>query len=568
MKMQAVRGGRDPLLNSLVMACLLAMASLAQAQTAPDAGSLLRDSRQQPPQIPQLPKITEPKLLSDSGIKVTVRRFEVSGSTRFDNAQLAARLADLVGQDLGFAQLQAAADRLAALYRDNGLHATALLPEQTLTDGLVRIVIVEGRFGELKMDNATPVTRRQPTALLQRMLEAGQTAGEVIDTRALERAALIANELPGLRVSTILASGARPGESDVIAKVDERPLLAGAVTLDNHDARASGSTRLGVTATLGNPFGFGDDFQGGASANEGKAYLRAAYGLPLGASGLRVAVNASAMRYKLVGEFESSGGKGSANTAGAVVSYPLLRSVAANLSTTATVDHQQLKSDSIAGRLSDKLVDTLTLGVNGDSTDALGGGGALLAGVQVSSGRLDLAGNAADLAADQAGSARNGRFMKLNANIGRLQRLTDSGNLWFSVSGQYADKNLDSSQKLSLGGASGVRAYPSLEGSGDHGWLATVEYRHHLNDAVQFTAFYDHGQVTREHAPLATAARPNTFALKGAGVGMEWQIAQFASVRAVVANRIGSNPAAGPGGNDSDGTKRRPQVWLSASLAF
>ena len=50
-------------------------------------------------------------------------------------------------------------------------------------------------------------------------------------------------------------------------------------------------------------------------------------------------------------------------------------------------------------------------------------------------------------------------------------------NLNFKTSGlaQFSNKNLDSSEQLSLGGITGVRAYPSGEASGDQGYKLTTE---------------------------------------------------------------------------------------------
>jgi len=555
-----------PLVATSLLACMFAAG--VQAQTPPDAGALLRESRQQPTPPPALPEVQVPRLMRETGVKARVQVFEISGATRIDTASLQARLADLVGQELGFAQMQAAADRIAALYRERGLHATALLPEQTLADGVLRIVVVEGRLGKMKFEKTVPAERRVPLALAERMLQQGQTVGEIIDMQALERATLLANELPGLRVSVLLAAGSEPGETDIIVKIDVRPLLTGAVLLDNQDARATGAAKAGVALSLASPLGFGDELQLAATVNTGKRYVRAAFGVPLGATGLRAALNASTMHYRLVGDFKASGGEGSANTAGVSLVAPLLRSAQRNLALSAVYERKHLQNDSSVGPLSDKTDSSLTLALSGDSTDALGGGGALLGGVQLIAGRLDLSGNAADLAADAAGLRHDGSFSKITANLGRLQRLTDNGNLWLQLSGQYAGNNLDSGQKFSLGGASGVRAYPSLEGSGDNGWLATVEYRHRLGDTLQLAVFYDHGQVTRERNPLPSSPTPNRYTLKGAGVGVDWQISGGATLRAVIANRIGNNPAAGPNGRDSDGTKRRPQVWLSATLPF
>jgi hemolysin activation/secretion protein len=75
-------------------------------------------------------------------------------------------------------------------------------------------------------------------------------------------------------------------------------------------------------------------------------------------------------------------------------------------------------------------------------------------------------------------SLMSGGFWKVNASAARLQALGPADSLYASYTGQRAGKNLDSSQKMSVGGASALRAYDSGAASGDNGDLMTAEYRH------------------------------------------------------------------------------------------
>lgn len=547
---------------------ILACTTTARAQTAPDAGSLLRQSEQKAPQLPTLPTLEAPRLLSDTGVKISVKRFEVEGSTRFSPERFAALLADLVGKELGFAQMQAAADRVAALYRTQGLHATAILPEQTLEDGVVRIRVIEGHLGAVKVEPGAGNKRPVPLSLLTPMLSAGQTAGQMIDTRQLERATLIANDVPGVRVSSVLTAGANPGQSDIIATVDSRPPVTGVVSGDNEDPRSTGAGKMSLNLALADMAGIGDQAQLIANTSEGKHYADLAYSVPLGSSGLRGALDASYMRYRLLEEFAASGGRGQAATAGVNLTYPLLRSETHDLYLSGGYNHRHLINDADAGNLSDKKTDSFNVGINGDSNDALGGGGAMVGALSFTGGKLNLDGDAADLEADAEGPHRDGSYAKVTGNLGRLQRLTQAGSLWVSVNGQYAGEKLDSSEQFSLGGPSGVRAYPVLEASGDQGVIATAEYRYHVSDALQLSAYYDFGHIDRERDPQPSAPAPNSYSLQGVGVGVEWNIAKRVALHGMTATRIGTNPAANANGTDSDGTKRRPQFWVLAEVPF
>lgn len=551
-----------------IICCSYSGISLAQTQASPDAGSLLRQTEQQAPHLPALPQQQAPQMLEDKGMKVLVTSFSVEGSTRFPEERLTALLDDLKGTKLGFAQLQSAADRVAAFYRRNGLHASAFLPEQTMEGGVVHIRVVEGRLESLKVSRGNANTRPVPVDLITHMLSVGQTPGQIIDTRALERSTLIANDVPGVRVSSVLAGGAAPGTSDIIATVDARPLVAGVVSADNEDPRATGAEKLATNIGIADPFGFGDQALVNLSSSQGKQYANAAYSIPIGDSGLRGGVDTSYMKYRLLDEFAASGGRGLSATFGFNTSYPLLRSATRDLYVTADFEHRHLVNDSDAGNLSNKIDSSLNVGLNVDANDTWGGGGAMLAGLAIIDGKLALGADRADLAADAAGLHREGNFVKLTGNFARLQRLSETGSLWLSANGQYASKNLDSSEQFSLGGPNGVRAYPVLEASGDEGMIATLEYRRHLSDAFEVDVFYDFGHIVREREPLLTSAPPNSFSLQGVGTGVQWNIKNWVLLHGLVATRIGVNPAANPNGTDSDGTKRRPQFWLLASVPF
>ena len=64
------------------------------------------------------------------------------------------------------------------------------------------------------------------------------------------------------------------------------------------------------------------------------------------------------------------------------------------------------------------------------------------------------------------------------AHIERLQALPAGFSLNLQWRGQWTNNNLDSSEKFSLGGPYGVRAYATAEAMGDRGWLGSVELRY------------------------------------------------------------------------------------------
>lgn len=202
-------------------ALALLFLSTGQAQTVPDAGQLLRESNQPlaPVPVPELPARPAPAAPADDGPRVVVKRFVFEGVTRFDDATLQGALADLKDKELGFPGLQAAGDRISQLYRKAGLAAAVSLPPQELNTGELRIVVNEARFGALKAEPAEGA-RRLPLGLLGGMVNRGQQPGSLLDVARLESGTLVANDVPGVRATTLLQPGTQPGLSDVLVRLE------------------------------------------------------------------------------------------------------------------------------------------------------------------------------------------------------------------------------------------------------------------------------------------------------------------------------------------------------------
>jgi hemolysin activation/secretion protein len=169
-------------------------------------------------------------------------------------------------------------------------------------------------------------------------------------------------------------------------------------------------------------------------------------------------------------------------------------------------------------------------------------------------------------AAIDAGSARsNGNFSRWSLNAIRSQALTQNTSLFVSFAGQKAGKNLDSSEKFILGGANGVRAYPQGEGTGDSGYVASVELRHNLTlksvpGVWQPFLFADTGEVRVNENPFAITE--NRRRLSGGGVGLTWSHANDWQVRLALANRIGRQPSV------ASDTDRHARGWVQVAKRF
>ena len=506
-------------LPSLLPAALLVLAAYpALAQQLPDAGRLLQENARPPLQAPRAtPAVAvEPpaQAAARGGVKVLLRRVAIEGNTVIDEARLLAALGEVAGKEFDFAGLDALAARITAYYQAAGYpFARAVLPQQDVSSGELRIRVVEGRYGRIGA-TGTPQLVKGAQPFLDHLVP-----GAPIESSRLERITLILDDQPGIKTIPTIRPGKAHGSGDLLVGVQREQRYSGEVALDNHGNRYTGRYRARVGVELNSPFTFGDQVAVQALVTDEKMWFGSlGYSLPLGSSGLRGRVGATHSYYTLAGDFRALDATGTADIASAGMSYPIVRSQRRNLSFSGQVEHKRLNDRQGAiGAEADKSSAVAGAALNFDARDEFIRTGVTFGALRWSMGdlRLDDALGAADLA-----SARTaGRFRKINLDLARIQALSERVDLYGRLSRQWASKNLDSSEKFGLGGSHGVRGYPSGEGFGDAGAIAQVELRYTAQDYAPFV-FVDAGRVTVNRNPWTGDA--NRRSLSGHGVGLRY----------------------------------------------
>jgi len=552
---------------SLIGASLLACAGYAHAQA--DAGAiqqqLERERQQVQPAAKPAPSIALPKPspVSPGAETIVVKQWRFEGNATLGTSALQAHLSGYVGQSVSLAQLYEAAQAVVDFYAQRGWLASADLPKQDITEGAITIRIVEAALGQLQIEG-TPqrVSREQIQAFAAQNLHPGQHLSLV----ALERGLILADELPGVNVSGRLMAGERAGTTDVVLTVKDEPAFYGEVSADNYGSRSTGAKRVSGNLMLNSPLGVGDQANLYVQQAEGMRFARISETVPVGTNGWRAGVNASHLTYEVLPGLAGAGGKGTSQSVGAELNYPLWRNSTQQANLVLAQDFKNYDNLDPYGAVTTHYTNRVSsLGLNGT---VMGAGTFHAYGVTLSSGNVQH-----DRAKKPSASAipGEGAFTKLRANYALSQTLSDTLSFYGQVQGQVANKNLDSSERFFLGGPLGVRAYPGSEGGGTQGAMVNLEIRQRLPEGFQVIAFYDHGRVQVEKTRPATAsnepAPPNTYSLRGSGLGVIWNGPQKMVIKALWSRRLGSNPNPASG-MDQDGTKKIDRFWLSASLSF
>jgi hemolysin activation/secretion protein len=204
------------LVAAAVALCLLPLWVCAAEPVVPSAGSILQQTQ---PVRPPEPSGTESGLVIEQPLggslppsaPFAVRFFELSGNTVFDTLTLHALISDAEGKSLTLPQLGLISARITEYYRSHGCPLDrAIIPAQSIRDGVVRIQIIEARYGRIALVNHSRVVDPLLRATLE-PLQSGQSVSEA----SLNHALLLLADIPGVAVIATLKPGEVVGTSDL-----------------------------------------------------------------------------------------------------------------------------------------------------------------------------------------------------------------------------------------------------------------------------------------------------------------------------------------------------------------
>ncbi|MNK11100.1 Heme/hemopexin transporter protein HuxB precursor [compost metagenome] len=556
--------------SGLALALCLSTSAGALAQVLPNAGSTLRESQQSAPAMPmpatgtiQLPAELPTPVSTVDSIRFQVQAFRISGNQSIDSALLLPLVQDVTGAERSLSELEAAAERITSYYRKHGyLVARAYIPAQDIQNGVVEIAVLEGHYDKVRLDNQSGFS----DAILQRYITP-QQLGETVSDAELERVILLIQDVTqASQAGANLQAGAVPGTTDLTLKVGPAPGWQARLEADNYGVRNTGRNRFGGAVQWNNPTGNADRLDARVfTTADGQDYARLGYSIAVGGDGLRLGLAYVESRYQVGGNFAALDAYGRAGVWSATASYPLRRSRNFNLNLEAGLDQKSLQDNVGAFASSTRKSNQVAgLGLSGDVRNSIGTSeGTTTFSLRAERGHLDIETPLArDI--DDLSARTNGGYQRYTYALAQYQWLSNSTMLLLSVNGQQASKNLDSAEKMSLGGPFAVRAYPSGEASGDKGYVATAEIRHTLDQQLlpgqlMLSGFIDSGMVEINAKPFIQG--DNQRRLSGAGVGLSFAMQNRLELRLMYAHKIGDAPAR----SDTD---RSGRIWGMLALMF
>ncbi|WP_199088850.1 ShlB/FhaC/HecB family hemolysin secretion/activation protein [Bosea sp. ASV33] len=442
------------------------------------------------------------------GASVVLTRIDFDASRFLDAAELGAIRSRYVGRKVDLAEIGKILQAVNDLYAGKGqITASAVLPPQKLTGGVLKINLVEGRVGKVSVSGTVqswPWYVRSQVPV---------TEGEVVDTPELNRAVSIFNRLNEAQIRAQLNAGASFGLTDLDLALTEAPRNLAQIAFDNQGVLSTGRYQGTLFLKHSNLLGIDDRLVFYGSRARGSIVGTGSYTLPVSPWGTRLGVSFTRSGYHIVnGAIRELRPEGVSESASLTLSQPIFATESVLLQATGAAGFG-------AGR--SKQLDFTTV----DTRYTRASVGAAL-NVNLASLNHSSTVNWGQIAHHDMLADTRRNYTVWTGNTASVWRIGDDVYGTLVGAWQYTgETQLPGDQIFQIGGPTTVRGYPIGAAFGNSGFYGQAELHYTLPDVLkQFEAFafLDHGR---------TYANPNlTARATSIGAGLIWRPLDWATL--------------------------------------
>lgn len=458
------------------------------------------------PPVRLAPPLEAPTVQAQTGpgavAEITLGTVRVDGADAVPASTMAPAIAGLAGATVPLARIEEARLAILRVYREAGFPFASINAGLTRRAGSAGVPVVadlsfsitEGYVAEVKLEGDIGPAGTQVLRFLNRLI--GQRP---ISTAAIERALLLAQDVPGVTVrGTLRPLASEPGALLLVAQV-ERKAYSSYLNLDNRGFRLVGPWQ-GLTVVGLNSFTeFGERTELSLFGAEGSTqwFAQGSVEAFFGGSGLRLRIYGGSGETRPSGTLRQIGYYGATQVGGVSANYPIIRSRPANLSLVGSLDIFDgvvETGTSSRDRASRDAIRTLRTGFDGQFLDSV----LRFLPAATNLGTIRLSHGITALGATRNGYSLSGRsgaedfgFTKLSGEVQRTQPIWSPGegqmiSLQGLFAGQWTNDILPQAEKFYLGGNRLGRGYYAGQVTGDRAWGLAAELQYDVGTDLPF----------------------------------------------------------------------------------
>ena len=538
------------------------------------------------------------EIVKPADIKLTVQDIKFDGVTEFSHDELKGVVSEFIGQELTVEQAMTIPVKVTKYYKDHNLVARATLVGSLTRDGVIKIGVIETKVKQTQLDKELttmaaaapkpeiPVAVAMPTPLPTPALASTPAPAPVVAPKSetpvsnvakleVREDASVVNKFAEMSPSIPIPEPKKSKQSEdeetaFILKHYANRSRQYELLVDNYGYAATGSSRVGAGLVWNDSMAKGDKLSLQGLKSSGSHYLQAAYEWATGVEGLRIGASVSNLNYDVVNGLQTAVNvSGDAIKKGVQVAYDLVNNPSELSTVSLEVDSKKIRTTA-AIYAESAYYDTRVMGIRfkGIEREMAPGGAVFTYDAILSKGNVDMNGSP-NQAADLNGEKTAGEFTKLRWTSTLLQPLGGVNSIFAGLTFQRANKNLDGSEKMYLGGPLGVRAYGVGEGMGSDGEFMNLEFRQKLSAGTTLAEFYDVGYIRPWHdgnAPNAPAN--NGTMLRGMGLSLAQKFENDIMLKGTWAHRLGQDPDSSSMPAGHNGHYDRNRFWLTMESRF
>jgi hemolysin activation/secretion protein len=457
-----------------------------------------------------------------------VHEYRVLGNSVLSNRDIETVLYPLLGDHKTLADVEIARAALEKTYHDRGFATVFVdIPEQDVSDEIVRLKATEGRLHEVHISGARYFSERKIMAALP-----SATAGTVPNIPLLQ------DQLSAVNITTadrtvvpILKAGPVPGTVDLALRVDDHLPVHGSVEFDNQYTPYTKPLRATVSLSYANLFNEFDNvsvqYQVSPQNTNQVRVLAANYAWGALANGLRPSVSFIDSKSN-VPAISTLGVLGKGQVYGSRFTFPLTDAPGMPQSLTFGVEYKHFLESIALGSQgasppAGQLVNTpisyanLSLAFNGNwSSDFLQG----VFSTAANFGPRGAPNNPETFANKRFKAQPNYFYVKMDGSL--YLHLPWEFQLILRADGQFAVEPLITNEDFSITGANAVRGYLEAESLSDSGVVGSAQMQSPIWRVKTFPlgdvfVFYDSGH---SHVIDPLPGEPPAITLRSWGAGL------------------------------------------------
>jgi hemolysin activation/secretion protein len=403
-----------------------------------------------------------------------VLEYRVVGNTVLGVRDIERVLYPLLGLDKVLKDVEGARTALESLYHDRGYGTVFVdIPPQTVSDGIVRLRVTEGRVEREQISGAHFFPERDVIAALP-----SAKPGTVLQLSTLQaELAAVNQQTPDRSVVPVLKAGSAPGTVDLALKVNDNLPLHGSLELNNQASLDTDSLRAVASLTYADMFrrldSFSLQYQTTPQQFSQVRVFAANYVWHPFESGLQPSVQYinSNSNVSAVGTL---GVLGIGEITGLRLAYPFVTDPGSNQSLTFGFDYKHFRN-LINQNATTAISTPISYGNLSFAYAGLWRSDHLLTTLSTSAnaGPRGAVNNSTAFANDRYRARAN--YFYLRSDLAFDLRLPADFRLRLRVAGQAAAEPLITNENFSVAGADGVRGYLESEVLGDKGVKETLQ---------------------------------------------------------------------------------------------